>query len=340
MTAVPGSKRALRASPAAPQRDESARRRRHVLLRRVLTGLFFALVLVLLVNQARHVDWSRVGQSLSSLPLRFIALAALLAATSHALYAQYDLLGKRYTGHSLARARVVAVTFVSYAFNLNLGTLVGGVAFRLRLYSRLGLPGDVIARVLTLSLVTNWLGYGLLAGVLFMVAPLELPPQWKLDSSGLRWVGAAMTAIALGYVGLCAFAKRRDWRIGSHEFHLPSGRMALLQLVMSTINWAVIGGVLYMLFQQRISYGTVLGVFCVAAVAGVLAHVPAGLGVLEAVFALLLSHRVSTDEVVGVLLAYRALYYLAPLLVALVVYAVLESHAKRERRAAAAPPGT
>jgi len=68
--------------------------------------------------------------------------------------------------------------------------------------------------------------------------------------------------------------------------------------------------------------------------------VPAGLGVLEAVFALLLSHRVSTDEVVGVLLAYRALYYLAPLLVALVVYAVLESHAKRERRAAAAPPGT
>jgi hypothetical protein len=33
----------------------------------------------------------------------------------------------------------MGVTFISYAFNLNLGSLVGGVAFRYRLYSRLGL---------------------------------------------------------------------------------------------------------------------------------------------------------------------------------------------------------
>ena len=32
----------------------------------------------------------------------------------------------------------MTVTFVSYVFNLNLGSLVGGVAFRYRLYSRLG----------------------------------------------------------------------------------------------------------------------------------------------------------------------------------------------------------
>ena len=37
---------------------------------------------------------------------------------------------------------VMAVNFVSYAFNLCIGSLVGGVGFRYRLYSRLGLaPG-------------------------------------------------------------------------------------------------------------------------------------------------------------------------------------------------------
>ena len=42
-------------------------------------------------------------------------------------------------GTRCATRKVMGVNFISYAFNLNLGSLVGGVAFRYRLYSRLGL---------------------------------------------------------------------------------------------------------------------------------------------------------------------------------------------------------
>ena len=45
---------------------------------------------------------------------------------------------------------------------------VGAVALRYRLYSRLGLDIADITRILTFSLVTNWFGYLLLAGILFM----------------------------------------------------------------------------------------------------------------------------------------------------------------------------
>lgn len=298
-------------------------------VRRALLFAFLALVAVLLAAVARDLDWRQVGAALARLSPATLATAALLAAASHALYAHYDLLGRHYTGHELPRARVIAITFVSYAFNLNLGALVGGVAFRLRLYSRLGLSPGTIARVLSLSLATNWLGYLLLAGAMFVAWPLELPPSWRLDSTGLRWLGMALITVALAYQAMCAFSRRRDWRWRGHVFQLPSARTAALQLLLSALNWALIGGVLYALFEQRIDYPSVLSVLCVAAVAGVLAHVPAGLGVLEAVFVTLLSHRVPAAEVVAVLLAYRALYYLVPLGLALGVYARIEQLARR-----------
>jgi len=41
-------------------------------------------------------------------------------------------LGRHLTRHRLGTGTVMGVTFISYAFNLNLGSLVGGVAFRYR----------------------------------------------------------------------------------------------------------------------------------------------------------------------------------------------------------------
>lgn len=78
--------------------------------------------------------------------------------------------------------------------------------------------------------------------------------------------------------------------------------------------------------------------FLVAAIAGVVTHVPAGLGVLEAVFVTLLPSRVPKEELLAVLLAYRAIYYLAPLVVAAVIYVLFEARVKRRAGAVSARP--
>src|SRR5205085_269973 len=135
--------------------------------RRVLALLFFAAVAVLLARQARRIDWVDVLRVLAAYPHSTLLAAAALAAASHAVYSSYDLLGRAWTGHRLPPGRVVAITFVSYAFNLNFGALVGGIAFRFRLYSRCGLDAPTVTRLLGLSLATNWLGYLVLAGGLF-----------------------------------------------------------------------------------------------------------------------------------------------------------------------------
>ena len=65
---------------------------------------------------------------------------------------------------------------------------------------------------------------------------------------------------------------------------------------------------------------------------GDVVHIPAGIGVLEAVFiALLAGEHTSKGTIIAALLAYRVLYYFIPLLLALICYLLLESQAKKLR---------
>ena len=74
-------------------------------------------------------------------------------------------------------------------------------------------PGTV-AQVVGISLATNWLGYGLLAGCLFASGALTLPPQAELGHDAVRLMGALMVLLSLGYVAACAIQHGRVWLIG------------------------------------------------------------------------------------------------------------------------------
>ncbi len=304
-------------------------------LKRGATLLFFGLVAWLLVEQGRAIEWQEVFAALRAYPPALLLGALALGALSLGLYSCFDLLGRHYTGHTLRAPTVMLVTFISYVFNLNLGSLVGGVAFRYRLYSRLKLDTATITRVLTLSMLTNWIGYLFLGGLVFGFYTPELPPGWKIGSGGLQVLGFVLLAGSMAYLLLCALSRQRSFSLRGHRLDLPSGRLALLQVAMGAANWLIMSGLVFLLLQQKIAFPTVAGVLLVAAVAGVIAHVPAGLGVLEAVFVALLSHQMPTHQLLAALVAYRVIYYLLPLVIATALYLVTEARAKQ--LAASAP---
>ena len=182
---------------------------------------------------------------------------------------------------------------------------------------------------MTLSMLTNWIGYLLLGGLVFSIMPPTLPDSWPLSTAHLRLVGIVLVLIAAGYLALCAFSRQRELTIRGHELVLPSARLAALQLLMGASNWLIMSGIIFVLFQQRIEFPAVVSVLLLAAVAGVITHVPAGLGVLEAVFVALLSHQMPQPAILAALVAYRVVYYLAPLCMAAVVYLVMETKARK-----------
>jgi uncharacterized membrane protein YbhN (UPF0104 family) len=293
-------------------------------------AIFVTVVVALLVRYARGVDWGQVRQSVLELPHPVLAKALALAVVSHLVYSLLDLVGRHYTGHALRIPKVMQVSFISYAFNLNLGSLVGGIGFRYRLYSQLGLGYADITRIVTLSMITNWLGYILLAGLVFTLSPMQLPPDWRLDSEELQLVGVAALAFAVIYLGLCTWSRRRTWSLRGHELELPSLRMACAQLGISCTHWMTMAAVPWMLLQGQVDYATALQVLLIAAIAGVILHVPAGLGVTEAVFVALLSHRIPEHQLLGALLAYRAIFYLVPLLAGALLYLKVEIRTRKE----------
>jgi len=298
-------------------------------IRKGLVIVFVLAVSFLLITLAREVEWADVLKSMRETKPQVLAMAAGLTALSYLFYSQYDILGKMYTGHDLSRWRVMLICAISYAFNLSLGSFVGGMGFRYRLYSRHGLSGATTTRILGLSLATNWMGYFLLGGAVFASGAIEMPSGWEVGTGALQVIGVALMAVALAYVGLCFFSKRREWTIKGHALTLPKGRMAVMQLALSMASWMTIGGIIWILLEQRVDFFVVLGVFLLSGIAGAFAHIPGGLGVIEAVFVALLSSKVPTTTILGALVVYRALYYLTPLLLATLAYIALEASLKK-----------
>lgn len=303
-------------------------------LRRAAPWVLALAVLALVARQADRVDWAAVATALRAQPPALLAAALALSLASHALFASYDLIGRHVTRHGVGRARTLRIAAIAYAFNLNFGSLVGAFALRLRLYRRAGLAFGTVGRVIATSVVANWLGYALLAGAVLAAAPPALPADWGVPPAALRGLGAVLAGAGLAYLALCLFSRRRRFTLRGHVVDLPAGRVALWQAAVSLANWSLMGGIVWLLLDRALPWPEVLAVLLLAAVAGVVTHVPAGLGVLEAVFVACLGHRLPQDVLIAALLAYRAAYYLMPLVLALAGYALLEA------RGATAPAGT
>lgn len=296
---------------------------------RVVTALMICAVIVLLFNLARKLDWMEVLASARSIGTPTLLTALGLAVLGHLVYTTFDLLAKRYAGTPLPAWKVIGISALSYAMNLNLGVLVGGVAIRFRLYHRLGVRASTAGRVVGFSTLTNWIGYGWLAGVLFMMGSTPLPYAWDVGTTALQLIGLAMVAGVVFYLGLCAFSKRRKWRIRRHNIELPPFNLAITQCILAALSWALMGSIIYVLLGQKVDYVVILGILLFCSIAAVIAHIPGGLGVTEAIFVGALSGALPAHEVLAAVLLYRVIYCLIPLAIAIPAYLITEARLRK-----------
>jgi uncharacterized membrane protein YbhN (UPF0104 family) len=166
-----------------------------------------------------------------------------------------------------------------------------------------------------------------MAGGLLVFAPPDLPPEWNAPDVLLRAVGFALLTLAAFYFGLCFHkgGQRIRWR--DRTLTIPSLGIAGVQIVLSVVSWSAVGAVITWLLPEGVSWFAVMPVLLTSAVAGVISHVPGGIGVLEAVFVAMLGHEVGKPRLVGALLAFRACYYLVPFAISAAVFGVLEATA-------------
>lgn len=303
-------------------------------LKRLLTLLIVAIVAYFVYREAREIDWPEVLSALRQYGGQSLLVALALAVPGMLACACFDLIGRHATDHELPISRVMLISFTGYFFSLNLGALIGGLAFRYRLYSPYGLATMKIGQIIGLSVLTNWSGYVLIAGGVLTFLPPELPDGWGPSAGVLRAIGATLLLVAAGYVALCAVKGGKVVSWHGSDLRLPRLSVACLQFALSIVSWGSIGAILTWLLPGEVGWFTVMPVLMMSAVAGIWSHVPGGLGVTEVVFLTVLGHLVDRNSLLAAVLAFRVIYYLLPFLMAVGVYLYLESTARRNRQPA------
>jgi phosphatidylglycerol lysyltransferase len=301
-------------------------------LRAAIALALFGGAAVFLRHALRDYRYHDIVDSLRAIPAARRALALALTAASYWALTAYDALAVRAIGRALAYRRVAFAAFVGQAFSQSIGlALVTASSIRYRLYTAWGLSAVEVTNVVAFATLTFWLGFAAAGAALFLIAPPALPAALHLPFADARPLGAVLLAAVLGYFAWSVLIRRpvrvRDW-----EFPPPAPPLAALQVAVAALDWSLSGMALYALLPPELGVAppAFLGIFLLAQVLGLLSSVPGGLGVFESAVLALLPAAAPRAAVLGALLAYRAIYYLAPLGAAALLLGGHELERRRE----------
>jgi phosphatidylglycerol lysyltransferase len=298
--------------------------------------LIFTLVTYVLHRELAEFHLRDVLEHLHAIPNRVLLGAIGFTAASYLTLSFYDALALRYLRKRVSYHRILLVTFIANAFGYNVGfNALTGAAFRLRLYASSGLNATDVATIAGFSSVTTALGLATLAGLSFFLEPAQGALAIHSHSGWAFLIGVILLSVVIGFA-VWAGIKSARIEIGGWLLRPPGFVPAVLQIINGSIDLGCAAAVLWWLLppDAHIGYLTFLGAYTIAVAAGVLSHVPGGLGVFEAMLVLALPH-VRPDHLLGSLLAYRAIYYIGPLVVAALLFGVKELISQRSRLAMA-----
>ena len=269
-------------------------------------------------KEFRGLKIEDIARVLKQMPARTLAAGFLLSILSYCILTLYDRFGTWYAGRRISYRRVAFASFCAYALSHNLGfAAVSGAAVRYRLYAHWGLTPLQIAKVVAFCSFTFGLGAMVLGGMALLVEPEAVPffgerlPLWVMHA-----IGGGLWAIVLGYVTLARALRHRT--IFGHAIALPGWRMAILQVLLATVDVAVAAAVFYTLLPAApgLNYVRFLAVYVASYTAGLAATIPGGIGVFDTAVLVGLSPYLAAPQIVGAIVVFRLYYYIIPLFLA------------------------
>ncbi|MEL4896409.1 hypothetical protein [Crocosphaera sp. Alani8] len=243
----------------------------------------------------------------------------------------YDFLGFHYISERLKPSKIILTAFISYAIGNTVGfAVLSGTAIRYRFYGIWGISKVKIAQLMIFININFWLRLLGVSGVVFLIYPLSLPDVLNLPFKSAYFIGFIFLVLVSIYL-IISYLRKRPFQIGSQLINFPSTNVSLTSIFLASMDWGVASGVLYLLLPLSgiISFPGFFGIYILGLTAGLLSTVPGGLGVFETVILFSLPNTIPQANILGGLIAYRAIYYFLPLLVAMVLLIFKEIQQQR-----------
>ncbi len=286
----------------------------------------------------RTTNYHAVMRAVNALPRHAVLNAIALTIACYLVLPMYDLLGLRYARKPIPLLRSMQTSFFAYAFSQTLGfAAITGGAFRLRFWTAAGLTTSDVARAASFSGIGFWLGMLTTCGLALTFETLPAAVLVYASSALLRVVGVLLLAIVASYL-VVASVRRRPIAVAGMSFAPPGPTLTGLQLLVAAADWTLAGAVLWVLLPSTpgLSFVAFLGAFALAQAVGLVSHVPGGLGVFDSLMVLLLTPYGGAQQALASLVAYRAIYYLLPFMIAALSLSVVAIRQRQERIAHAA----
>src|SRR5262249_39929451 len=206
-------------------------------------------------------------------------------AASYWLLSSYDALALRYRRKTIQYARIVFTSFIAYSFGHTLGfAAFTGAAIRFRLYSTSGVTAVDVATISAFCSLSIGIGLTTLTGISLLADPGRASDLLHLQQGWSLAVGGLLLSLVAAY-GLWAALSRSVIEIRGWALRPPGPMIGIVQIVLSVIDLSLSSAVLWWLLpaDAHISFVSFVGVYAIAVIAGIISHVPGGIGVFEAV---------------------------------------------------------
>ncbi len=333
-------------------------------------GFAVALLFLALVVLRRELEvhtYHEISSSVRAIPRTQLMQALLWTLVAFAVLPGYDALALSYIGRlGVPRVRVIATGaeatdgsqrtvgmgraglagIIAYGVSQAIGfpAFTGG-AIRYRFWSGWGLSTVEIARAASFVGATFTLGIVLVSGLALLLEPAAGLTVLRVSPSVARAVGAVFVLTVMLFLAWSVRAGGRDMRLPLYlarrvgpaaeqwTFEVPRPALAFGQVIVALVDWAAAAAVLWVLLPpgSRPPFAAFAGLFVIAQFAGLVSHVPGGLGVFETIIVLGLRRYLPAGQTFAALMAYRAVYYLLPFVSVIALLAAYEARRRSTR---------
>lgn len=319
----------------------------------IFTIIVFILALTAFAHLVEDIDRQSLSNAFNNVSWFTIGIAVLAAMTSYGMILGYEWSASRYADAKLSIPTLALGGLSAAAIGNALGfSMLTGGSVRYRTYSKKNIPAIAIIQMTVFASLSLGVALPPIAAIMAFTDIHYSAKALHINEALLIIIAGTIIA---GYAIFLAIASRfiskehpsidsRYLCLGPLNLRVPNLRLTLLQFVITFLDVLAAGTVLYCLLPASVSipFGTFLTVYLLALAAGVLSHVPGGLGVFEVVLLAAFKEQLDQPGLLAALLLYRLIYVIMPLVVACLVLLMIEarnfaSHQANKLSTSAAP---
>ena len=279
-----------------------------------------------LSDRLRAIDFEDILSALRALPASVVLAGVACSAGCYCLVGVYEGLAVRIASGRRAFLQPFRTALIANPIGRAIGAaLLSAGALRYRMHASAGLSARQIGGVILLAAMPYVLGVGWLIDLSLLFNAAQAARALHLSVGAVVAIGVVGLIKDVGWPVLVA-RRKRPFVFRGQPLPLPTLRDTLIQTTFGLAQLSLMTTILYLFMPPELNMGwpAFVAIYCIAFVAGQLSNVPVGLGVLEAALLLLLP-QVPPAKLLGAVLAYRAVYEVLPLLVAIALLLMFET---------------